>query len=73
MKLVPIAFALSGTAVALSILAARTKRRRHETLGAAADLRATGWSVADEISQAVSDAAPHESNASNMPPRPADE
>jgi hypothetical protein len=72
MKLAPIA--LSAGAVALSILAARhIKRRRRETLGVAADLRATGWSVADEISQAASNAAPHESGALNVAPRPADE
>lgn len=53
---------LIGGAVVFGMLAGRyvSRRRRRKPAGAAAERRAVGWGVAEEMSQAVSNAAPHE-------------
>jgi hypothetical protein len=57
-------------AVAVGVLAARhITRRVRDTSDPAAERLAVGWGLAEDISQAVSNVAPHENGALNMPRR----
>lgn len=71
MKLAPAA--LGAGVVATGMLAVRyITRRRRQKPDAAADRGAIGWGVGDDVTQAVSNVAPHESGAVKRPPQSAE-